>query len=173
MRLSKAPAAMTLFLLAIALGLAQDKPSAGQEAKPAPSEEQKSLIRMDLLQLRKEETSLPQRNIFAPRAAASGAVDITRQGAPVPTLANPDQVSPALPEGQEAAPPVQSVNLRYIGFIESARRMIALVLIEGRAVAVSEGEVVSEGVRVGKITREQVEIILADSSTRAFSLEGE
>jgi len=164
---------MTMFLLAIALSLAQDKPPIGTEAKPAPAEEQKSLLRMDLLQSRKEETSFPQRNIFAPRAAASRPIDIAPQGGPVPTQGSPDQASPALPEGQEVAPPVQTINLRYIGFIESARRMIALVLIEGRAVAVSEGEVVSEGVRVGKITREQVEVILADSSTRAFSLEGE
>lgn len=91
-------------------------------------------------------------------------------------MSTPDDQAADTPVPQadeDAAPPVIAVNLRYIGFIESAQRMIALVVFEGQAIAVVEGEVVGEGIRIGKITREQVEIVLPDSSTRLFSLEGE
>jgi hypothetical protein len=39
--------------------------------------------------------------------------------------------------------------------------------------AVVEGDVVGEGIRIGKVTRQQIEVVLPDSSTRTFSLEGE
>jgi len=71
------------------------------------------------------------------------------------------------------APPVISVDLRYIGFIESPRRLVALVIFEGQAIAVVKGDVVGEDIRIGKVTRQQVEVVLPDSSTRTFSLEGE
>jgi hypothetical protein len=38
---------------------------------------------------------------------------------------------------------------------------------------VVEGEVISEGVRIGKIGREEIEVVLPDASTKTFSLEGE
>jgi len=71
------------------------------------------------------------------------------------------------------APPVISVDLRFIGFIESPRRLVALVIFEGQAIAVVKGDVVGEDIRIGKVTRQQVEVVLPDSSTRTFSLEGE
>ena len=47
------------------------------------------------------------------------------------------------------------------------------MIFQGQARAVVEGEVISEGVRVVKIGREQIEVALPDGSTRTFSLEGE
>jgi multidrug efflux pump subunit AcrA (membrane-fusion protein) len=76
----------------------------------------------------------------------------------------------------EVAPPAVTVNLRYIGYIESVkspRRLTALIILEGQAIPVREGEVVSEGVKIGKISPQEIEVILPDSSTRTFSLEGE
>lgn len=80
---------------------------------------------------------------------------------------------PGVTDENAGAPPVVTVNLRYIGHIASARRLVALVLLDNRAIAVMEGDVVGEGIRIGKVSRQQVEVVLPDSSTRTFSLEGE
>jgi hypothetical protein len=173
MRVFKPLATVAVFLLAFAPCVAQTQRQSRTTAKPPPAEERESLLRMDLLQARPEAAKLPQRNIFAPRTASSRPVDIIPQGGQRPSSDSPDQDIPTLAEESTATPPVMTVNLRYIGFIESRQRIIALVVFEGRAVAVVEGELVSEGVRIGKITRDEVEVIFPDSTTRAFSLEGE
>jgi hypothetical protein len=151
---------------------ARQQARAAKAAKAAAEKGVKSLIRRDLLNLKKPEAAPPKRNIFAPRIGP-------------PTLpagaARPAQplMAPEFSAGNDAAetkeapppPPVIRVNLRYIGFIVSDRRLVALVIFEGQAVAVVEGDVVGEGIRIGKISREQVEVNLPDSSTRTFSLE--
>lgn len=69
--------------------------------------------------------------------------------------------------------PVLNINLRYIGFIRSSRKVIGLIILEGQVMAVAEGEVVSEGIRIGKVTAQEIEVIMPDSTTRKFPLEGE
>jgi len=150
--------------------------AAGQAQNPISSESGKStLIRMDLLRLSQGESRLFRRNIFAPGPA---------YGAPSPPGVQAPQVSTEGRQSDFVQPPAEgvptkvivpafNVNLRYVGFIMSARRLVALIILDGQALAVAEGEVVSEGVRVGKITVEEIEIVLPDSSTRKFSLEGE
>jgi len=150
--------------------------AAGQAQEPISSEGKKSsLIRMDLLRLAQEESKPFGRNIFAPGPA---------RGAPSPPGAPGSQISPErqIPadfqsQGEElrteVIAPAFSVNLRYVGFIVSARRLIALVILEGQALAVAEGEVVSEGVRIGRISVDEIEVVLPDSSRRKFPLEGE
>jgi len=171
MRISKRPIAALVFVLAAGVCPAQTK------TEPAPKtpvdREVKSLLRKDLLQIRKQETAPPKRNIFAPRAGFSRPGEAVRPGGRLPAV--DFQAADELMAGDETAgaPPVVSINLRYIGFIESPGRLVAMINFEGRAAAVVEGDVVGEGIRIGKITRQQIEIVLPDSSTRTFSLEGE
>jgi hypothetical protein len=164
-------AVVVVFSLAVVSWAAQTRTRL--PARPSPSEERNSLLRMDLLQRPREGMTPPQRNIFAPRTGASRPVENFPYGGQqaLPNDRAPD--TPDQPAEGTAAPPVFSVSLRYIGFIESSRRIIALVVFEGQAIAVVEGEVVSEGIRIGKITRDQIEIVLPDSTTRRFPLEGE
>ncbi len=171
MRLPKHLAIIAAVVLAVGSGA--DQTRTRPSAKPTPPEERNSLLRIDLLRLPQEEMTPPLRNIFAPGTRINRPQDIALQQAQ--ELAPNDQgdETPANPEAGTAAPPVMTVSLRYIGFIESSVRMIALIVFEGQTMAVVEGEVVGEGIRVGKITREQVEIVLPDSSTRMFSFEGE
>ena len=171
MRMLKPVVALTALVLAVGSSTAQTQ--SRPPSKTAPAEERNSLLRMDLLQLPQGKMTPPQRNIFAPGARISGPVDNLPQGGQMSTPDDQAADTPVPQADEDAAPPVIAVNLRYIGFIESAQRMIALVVFEGQAIAVVEGEVVGEGIRIGKITREQVEIVLPDSSTRLFSLEGE
>jgi hypothetical protein len=51
--------------------------------------------------------------------------------------------------------------------------MVALIVFEGDALAVEKGEVISEGVKIGEITPEEIEIIGSDSQKRRYYLEGE
>ncbi len=129
-------------------------------------EEAKSLIRKDLLRTHGTETGVPKRNIFAPRSHASPPLSLKAQESIGPEAAE------KLP-GKDEEQPAFNVNLRYVGYIESPGRMIALIILEGQALAVAEGEVVSEGIKIGKISPTEIEIIMPDSTTRKFSLEGE
>jgi hypothetical protein len=139
---------------------------------PPKGKEKASLIRMDLLRVQRGEAVVSKRNIFAPGTSL-----------PAPVRADIEEPSPEAAaeqietQGEEAqAPPVLNINLRYIGFIEysrSSRKITALIILEGQPMAVVEGEVVWEGIRIGKISPQELEVIMPDSTTRKFSLEGE
>ncbi len=146
---------------------------AAKAAKAAAEKGVKSLLRRDLLNLKKPEAAPPKRNIFAPRIGPSQPAEAARAVEPLSASEFSAGDEPAETKETAPAPPVITVNLRYIGFIISARRLVALVIFEGQATAVVEGDVVGEGIRIGKVNREQVEVVLPDSSTRTFSLEGE
>ncbi len=164
---------MGLAIFGLVIGICVAQTRTRPSAKPSPLEERNSLLRMDLLRLPEQGMSPPRRNIFAPRSGASRPEDGSPYGGQPATPNDQAPDAPVISADGTAAPPVITVSLRYIGFIESSLRMIALVVFEGQAIAVAEGEVVSEGIRIGKITREQIEIVLPDSSTRRFPLEGE
>jgi hypothetical protein len=167
MKMTKLAAPALVFFWAIGISAG---PAVAQPAQKAPDkEENKNLIRMDLLRVKRSELSVPKRNIFSPQ---------TSQRSPLPgvhaDLSNPSGAGQEQPQDEAGeAPQALTVNLRYIGYVLSPRKMIGLVILEGQAMAVVEGEVVSEGVRIGKITAQEIEIILPDSTTRTFSLEGE
>ncbi|MCK4364290.1 MAG: hypothetical protein KAW85_05775, partial [Candidatus Aminicenantes bacterium] len=72
-------------------------------------------------------------------------------------------------EGSSSLP----LNIRYIGYVISDDKMVALIVFEGDALAVESGEVISEGVKIGKITPEEIEIVGSDSQKRRYYLEGE
>jgi len=63
--------------------------------------------------------------------------------------------------------------LKYIGFVKSGQKIIALVILEGEALAVIENEMIGEEIRVGKVTSEEIELIGANSQKWIYSLEGE
>lgn len=148
--------------------------SGQQEKTSVQPQEAKSLIRMDLLRGLRGEQHQVLRNIFSP---GSGVPAASASRASLPSMERgSEEGGDFRPEEEakiEAPSPVFRVNLRYIGRISSAHRQIGLIILDGQALAVAEGEVVSEGIRVGKITAEEIEVILPDSSSRKFPLEGE
>jgi hypothetical protein len=164
-------------MLVLAVGFCPARPQSRPKTKPAPRAaapgEVKSLVRKDLLQFKTPEAAPPKRNIFAPRSGPNRPAGAAQPAQPQPGLPFSEADQPAGDKEAAPAPPVITVNLRYIGYIESPRRLVALIIYEGRAIAVVEGDVVGEGSRIGKISREEVEVVLPDSSTRTFSLEGD
>ncbi len=164
--LSQSAVAFIIAVLSIHWVFAQtDKKTS--EGKGVPN-----LVRMDLLNSPEFQTTPPQRNIFAPAnfSARTPVPSAAAAGPPNATLGVEEEGTPG---GLDQPPPILGVNLRYLGFVVSPHKFVALIILEGQAVAVVEGEVVAEGLRIGKITPEEIEIILPDSSVRKYSLEGE
>jgi hypothetical protein len=128
---------------------------------------EKSLIRKDLLLRAKIELGNSARNIFTLRRSASREIERN----PVKPQQNQQQ-NPTLPNKYEASSSLP-VNIRYIGYVISDEKMVGLIVFEGNALAVERGEVISEGVKIGKITTEEIEIVGSDSQKRRYYLEGE
>ncbi len=124
-------------LFTIGLLSSQTSPQAEQ---PISGEAGKSgLVRMDLLRLSRGESRPSRRNLFAP-----GPADGTPTPPGVPAAQIPrERLEPQdiQPTGEdvptEAVRPAFNINLRYVGFIVSARRLIALILLDGQALAVA------------------------------------
>jgi hypothetical protein len=186
MKTSRLLAAALVLLGAIPL-LAQAPPAPRPEKKAPQDKTATPLVRMDLLRKPPVEAAPPGRNIFSPRPGVGAAGAITPPalgiGGPGPGTtgllpANPDgapgDAAARAPDQPNAAPGF-AIDLRYVGFVGSQRthKMIGLVVFQGQARAVMEGEVISEGIRIGKISRKDIEVIAPDSTTRTFFLEGE
>ncbi len=128
---------------------------------------EKSLIRKDLLLREKIELGSPVRNIFTLRRSVSR--EIQRNSAKLPQN---QQQNPTI-SNQQGASSSLPVNIKYIGYVISDDKMVALIVFEGNALAVERGELISDGVKIGKITTEEIEIVGSDSQRRRYYLEGE
>jgi hypothetical protein len=151
------------FILFLSIGLSI---WAGEEKLQKKALE-KGLIRKDLLLREKMELGNPVRNIFTLRRSVSREIERN----PVKLRQNQQQ-NPTLPGKYEASSSLP-LNIRYIGYVISDDKMVALIVFEGDALAVESGEVISEGVKIGKITPEEIEIVGSDSQKRRYYLEGE
>jgi len=155
------------FILFLSIGLSVWAGEEKLQKKGLETGGEKSLIRKDLLLREKIELGNSVRNIFTLRRSVNREIERN----PV-ILQQNQQQNPALPNRYEASPSLP-VNIRYIGYVISADKMVALIVFEGNALAVEHGEVISEGVKIGKITTEEVEIVGSDSQKRRYYLEGE
>jgi hypothetical protein len=128
-----------------------------------------SLIRKDLLKEKPGEIAPPRRDIFSPRTAFAP-----------PGFSQPGE-SPggrATDAGKSETPPAMksaepTLDLSYIGYVQSAHKMIALIILEGQAMAVSEGEEVLPGVKVGKVAPDRIDLMGPDAKRSSFPLQGE
>jgi Tfp pilus assembly protein PilP len=128
-----------------------------------------SFIKIRLLLRDIKKLDFPKRNIFSPQALRDEMSGLRNPREGVSFL----QQSPQTEDRIESLSPDTTMNLRYIGFVKSGKKIIALVDFEGEETAVEEGDVISEGVTVGKITYQEIIIIGPDSRQMKFSLEGE
>jgi|GEM_PF-881327 len=125
----------------------------------------KNLVRKDLLFEKSERLNPPKRNIFSPlKKRKSGAGPVSeevegefRKGA-----------SKSKMNALEIIP-----DIRYIGYITSSHKIVALIIFEGEALAVEEREKISSDIKIGKISLKEIEIIDSESKIRKYSLEGE
>jgi hypothetical protein len=136
--------------------------------KISKDEKGKSLIRKDLLFGKKEKLSPPKRNIFSPHAGGQTQAELLPEevggSQKIPSSSREDSAGYA-----EGAVP----ELNYLGYVKSGQKIIALIIFEGEALAVIENEMIGTGIRVGKVTSEEIELLSASSQKWKYSLEGE
>jgi len=142
----------------------------GQNAqdKTGPTGPAKSLIRKELLVPRTGELPFPRRNIFSPDGGSSGPVSPPVIQAP----RVPGEEPPAGQTSSEQTAVEPTLNIIYLGFINSSKTRIGLSLLEGEPVAVREGELLRQRYKVEKITPKEIELSGPDSQTHKFPLAG-
>lgn len=111
----------------------------------------------------------PLRNIFTPHRIRNARTEFETISSQKNIL-NKKKGSELQIRNQDS---VLDFDLRYIGFIKSGKKIVALIVFDGESLAVEKGELISEGVEIGEITIMDIEVIGPDSNRRKFSLEGE
>jgi hypothetical protein len=66
-----------------------------------------------------------------------------------------------------------SINVTYIGYVNSEERVIALIILDGETYAVESGDLLEGGIHIGEITPDDIEIIGPDTESNKVKLEGE
>ncbi len=132
---------------------------------------QNSLIMKELLLAPKKSLAPPKRNIFTRQRANLGANEFSPSG---------DFQSPAQTSGQKISPEKEKfameearINVKYIGYVKSGKRVVALIILEDQTYAVESGDVLEMGVTIGEITPDDMEIFDQGSEPKRINLEGE
>ena len=138
----------------------------GQKPAPKPSAPATPLIRMDWLKSPAGPFVPPRRDVFSPQGGAA----MDEAGLPI----RPEQPGQQAAEKIAENAPAPAFTLRYIGFSRSAasKKIVALVLIEGQAQAVEEGDTVGAGYKVAHITLNEIEIQAPDGTALTFAWAG-
>lgn len=142
-------------------GLAGEVPQSQNRSERLPP-----LIRMDLLVKSSVPLKPPLRNIFKP--------DRRRDVSENPTLPPPPEADQTpLEQPNESVQEESVLQLRYIGYISSQGKVVAVILLNGQAMAVQKGEMIAESFTVVKITRQELEYAGEGSEIRRVLFEGE
>lgn len=128
------------------------------------------MIRKELLTLLDRTLIPPKRNIFTRQRARAIANEISSfedsQTFQTPGLKKP--------MGQrETVTEEARINVKYIGYVKSGKRVVALILFEGNTYAVESGDVLEMGLTIGDISPDGMEIIGKGSEPTRINLEGE
>lgn len=153
------------FVLSLSIFLTSGEVQEKLQKKEAGEEGTKSLIRKELLLKKKVKLEPPQRNIFS--------VHKTARQEKREEISSSQQNPHRNPVFSREAPSPGQLHIRYVGYVISGEKVIALIIFRGNTLAVEQGEMISEGVKVGEITSAAIEIIGSNSEKRKFPLEGE
>lgn len=140
-----------------------------QKENRQKKKEPHSLVRRDLLTPTRKFLPAAQRNIFTRQRTASGEEGIPFSGAA--DFQTPEQIKSAS-QPVSAVEEVRSI-IRYIGYVRSGDRVVALIIVEGNTYAVESGDVLEMGVSISEITPNEIEISDRGSEPVRISLEGE
>lgn len=138
---------------------------------PPQDKSQKSLILKELLLPSKKSLAPPKRNIFTRQRASSGSNEFS----PSVDFQSPGQTrgQKISPDQEEMAQEGDRISILYIGYVQSGKRVVALIILEGQTYAVESGDVLETGVIIGEITPDDMEIIDQGSEPKRINLEGE
>jgi len=159
-RLKDAAVFGILWFLAGGLVLAGAQDKLGSQDVPSAA---KSLIRKDLLEQRRSADVRPRRNIFV------------RGGGTTVEPGPPATVGPAQAEtpSDKAEPESIGPDIRYVGCVVTPRKTVAIILVDGQALVVAEGDQVAGIFTVQKISPEALDLADPDGQRRTISIGGE
>lgn len=140
----------------------QEKPG---KDKTQTANSRESYIRMDLLRTEKKPLPPARRSIFTAGKSGYANFDTARLQEEIEKIEGAGGI-----QREEHS---EYLDLRYIGYVRSGTKIIALVIFQGEALAVAEGEMITEGITVKKIGLEEIEVLGPDSKSSMFLLEGE
>ncbi|MBN1273092.1 MAG: hypothetical protein JXB26_12550 [Candidatus Aminicenantes bacterium] len=138
-----------------------------QEQKTEGGDQNK--IRTDLLRTTPSEPPETIRNIFT-TAPLTGPEEKRAAEISIPVENRSIEEEKT---GADEDPASFRLDLQYIGYIHSQGRLVALIFLEGNAFAVEEGELLAEGIKVGKITPRSLEIVGPGAEKHSYPLQGE
>lgn len=159
---------ISAILFLVALVCAETRQEA-QEPMPRKEERRATLVRKDLLQPTKKQLSPPLRNIFTRQRISSSGEGSGYLGTEQRASG---QGTPFQP-GSENRNAEISIDVKYIGYVHSEKRVIALIIFGGETYAVESGDMLEGGIHIGEITPDDVEVIGPDSEPNKVKLEGE
>lgn len=145
-------------------GWVQEKPQKTDSVKGNAD----SFIRMDLLSSEKKPMSPPERNIFT-----VGSASVVGELSPKALEERMEEIRNSQNTPSQGENSMSSLNLRYLGYVLSGRKIVGLIVFEGEALAVVEGDLITDGFTVGRISPEEIEVLGPDSKPVMFSIEGE
>lgn len=157
------PAAILVAALLAAGVSADEKAGAGKKPDLTP------LVRTDLLNPLPPEPAAPIRDIFRPGQAVAAPMPV---GAPEVQEAQVGE-EPGLEAPTETAAEEPALDLTYIGYVTSGRKIVGLIILEGQALAVAEGEEVVPGVKVASISPDRIEVVGPDGKRTSVPIQGE
>ncbi len=133
----------------------------------------KSLIRKELLQQTENTLSPPRRNIFTRQRGNRVTDELTPAEAPEmpgqkPQPGQPEPLGRNQPQVDEFR-----ADVKYIGYVRSGDRIVALIIFENEIYAVQTGDVLGTGLTIGEITPDDMEIFDGGPEPRRIILEGE
>jgi Tfp pilus assembly protein PilP len=130
-----------------------------------------SFVRKELLTLPKKSLSPIKRNIFTRQKTTAVENEISLSG---------DFQTPGQASGQKISPDKKKpsmeetpINVKYIGYVQSGKKVVALIILEGETYAVESGDILETGVSIGEITPDDMEIFDRGSEPKRINLEGE
>lgn len=141
------------------------------EAVQDIKEEGRPLLRIDLLMSLEKEMKPPKRNIFSPEK--STAMSGTSGSNPLENAATGEAISGGEPPSEMEKTPDLFINMKYIGYVRTPLKIVGLIMYEGMAMAVYSGEMIAEGLQIGEITADNIEIIGPNSHRQKVPLEGD
>ncbi len=77
------------------------------------------------------------------------------------------------PDQEKAVMEVDRFNVKYIGYVRSGERVVALILLGSKSYAVESGDILETGLTIGEITPDDIEISSQGSEPQRINLEGE
>lgn len=145
--------------------LAYPRQEAPEKEKTKQANPRVSFIRMDLLRAEKKPLPPASRSIFAAGRSKFPSMDTARLQEEIEKIEEAG--------GIQREQSGEYLDVRYIGYVRSGTKIVALVIFQGEALAVAEGEMIAEGITVKTIGLEEIEVIGPDSKPSMFLLEGE